>query len=135
MQWQQAAPTAWKDPVLPGFPSQGAGPDADVGKRETIGPGSTMGMKGGKWGEKERGEQVPSPPLFIAAIDRGMCALIQVDHLLELDKHVRVWALYCHSEREREREKVRDGGKRDRDGERLSGEIGRRCERMLETEE
>lgn len=98
-----------------------------------------MGMEGGKWGEKERGEQVPSPPLFIAAIDRGMCALIQVDHLLELDKHVRVWALYCHSEREREREKVRDGGKRDRDGERLSREIVRQCERqrerMLETEE
>lgn len=67
-------------------------------------------------GERERdGEQVPSLPLFIAAIDRGMCALIQVDHLLELDKHVRVWALYCHSEREREREKVRDGGKRVRE--------------------
>lgn len=48
-------PLGWKDPVLPGLPSQGDGPDADVGKRETIGPGTTMGMKGGKWREKERG--------------------------------------------------------------------------------
>lgn len=98
-----------------------------------------MGMKGGKWGERKRGGTSTIPPLFIAAIDRGMCALIQVDHLLELDKHVRVWALYCHSEREREREKVREGGNRGRDGERLSGEIVRQCkrqrERMLEMEE
>lgn len=68
-----------------------------------------------------------------------MCALIQVDHLLELDKHVRVWALYCHSERKREGESERWGKERERDGERLSGEIVRQCERqrerMLETEE
>ncbi|KAL1258105.1 hypothetical protein QQF64_011349 [Cirrhinus molitorella] len=53
------------------LPSLGAGPDADVEKGETIGPGSTMGMKGGKWGERKRGG----------------------------------------TKREREREKVRDGGK------------------------
>ncbi len=64
--------------------------------------GQHDGHEGRENEERERdGEQVPSPPLFIAAIDRGMCALIQVDHLLELDKHVRVWALYCHSERGR----------------------------------
>lgn len=42
--------------------------------------------------------RVPSPPLFITAIDRGVCALIQVDHLLELDKRARAWALCCHSQ-------------------------------------
>lgn len=60
-----------------------------------------------------------------------MCALIQVDHLLELDKHVRVWALYCHSEREREREreKVRDGGKRRQEIKRRNSETVRKTAR------
>lgn len=67
-------------------------------QRETIGQGARW------WARREADrrreaarERVPSPPLFIATIDRGVCALIQVDHLLELDKRARAWALCCHS--------------------------------------
>lgn len=69
------------------------------------------GQRAGHEGRQIEGErELPSPPLFIAAIDRGVCALIQVDHLLELDKRARAWALCCHSwsvHEERERERVR----------------------------
>ena len=64
--------------------------------------GSRLGMRGEREpGESERErerERVPSLPLFITAIDRGVCALIQVHHLLELDKRARAWALCCHSQ-------------------------------------
>lgn len=67
-------------------------------RRETIGQGQQAGHEGRQIeGERELGRRVPSPPLFITAIDRGVCALIQVDHLLELDKRARAWALCCHS--------------------------------------
>lgn len=103
-------------PCSPRPPLTGCWSRCRCGKGRDNRAGQHDGQEGRENGERERErEQVPSPPLFIAAIDRGMCALIQVDHLLELDKHVRVWALYCHSEREREREKVRDGGKRGRE--------------------
>lgn len=88
----------------------GASADADeqVSAEKQLGKGQRDGHEGRQIeGEREAGERVPSPLLFIAAIDRGVCALIQVDHLLELDKRARAWALCCHSWsvqlRERER--------------------------------
>lgn len=72
-----------------------------------------MGMRGGRQKGEGARERVPSLLLFIAAIDRGVCALIQVDHLLELDKRARAWALCCHSwsVHIRERENERDRGR------------------------
>lgn len=71
----------------------------DRRRGETIGRGGQRDGHEGRQidGERGAGERVPSPLLFIAAIDRGVCALIQVDHLLELDKRARAWALCCHS--------------------------------------
>lgn len=67
-------------------------------QRETIGQGAMWWARGEADRRREGArERVPSPPLFIATIDRGVCALIQVDHLLELDKRARAWALCCHS--------------------------------------
>lgn len=69
-----------------------------VGEKQLGGEGQRDGHEGRQIeGERGAGERVPSPLLFIAAIDRGVCALIQVDHLLELDKRARAWALCCHS--------------------------------------
>lgn len=66
--------------------------------RETTGQGATWWAPGEADRRREGArERVPSPPLFISTIDRGVCALIQVDHLLELDKRARAWALCCHS--------------------------------------
>lgn len=77
----------------------GASADADARSSEkTIERGAAGWAlrEADRRGEAAR-ERVPTLLLFIAAIDRGVCALIQVDHLLELDKRARAWALCCHS--------------------------------------
>lgn len=104
--WMEAAHSTSGTLALSGTPAPGepvarwvpAQMQMSDHQRETIGQGARWWARGEADRRREGArERVPSPPLFIATIDRGVCALIQVDHLLELDKRARAWALCCHS--------------------------------------